>query len=169
MTDHPPHAGNGGFEREDMSAKAVYGFLIVLAVLGVVVYFVASGTYRGLNAYYGAHQPAQNPMKQSAEGDTRDLRKSKVDEKIKNTFPQPLLETDERNELTDFRMHEEQQLNTYGWVDQKAGVLHIPIERAMQLMAERGLPVHAGETSPPAPEKTAPSGKANAAQKTAKQ
>jgi len=36
-------------------------------------------------------------------------------------------------------LKEEQTLNTYGWVDQKAGVVRIPIERAMQLIAERGL------------------------------
>ncbi|MCA1555006.1 MAG: hypothetical protein LC737_11585, partial [Chloroflexi bacterium] len=28
----------------------------------------------------------------------------------------------------------------YGWVDQSAGITHIPIERAMELLLERGLP-----------------------------
>jgi hypothetical protein len=55
-------------------------------------------------------------------------------------FPQPRLEGDERREINDFREQEEQTLNSYGWVDQKAGVVRIPIDRAMQLMAQRGLP-----------------------------
>jgi hypothetical protein len=67
-------------------------------------------------------------------------------------FPQPRLEKNERLEITDFRLREERTLNSYGWVDEKAGVAHIPIERAMQLIAERGLPVtpKAG-TVPPSP------------------
>jgi hypothetical protein len=50
------------------------------------------------------------------------------------------LETNERVEIKDFRLKEEQTLNSYGWVDEKAGVVRIPIDRAMQLLAQRGLP-----------------------------
>jgi hypothetical protein len=52
----------------------------------------------------------------------------------------PRLETNERLEIKDFRTQEEQTLNSYGWVDQPNGVVRIPIERAMQLLAQRGLP-----------------------------
>ncbi len=38
---------------------------------------------------------------------------------------------------------ERTRLESYGWVDQKAGVAHIPIEEAIQRMAETGLPVGA--------------------------
>jgi hypothetical protein len=31
-------------------------------------------------------------------------------------------------------------LNSYGWVDKEAGVVRIPIERAIELTLERGLP-----------------------------
>ena len=37
-------------------------------------------------------------------------------------------------------MQEEQTLHSYGWVDQQAGVVRIPIDRAMELLAQRGLP-----------------------------
>jgi hypothetical protein len=141
MSEQHQHGENGGFEREDLGAKTIYGFLIGLAVLGVLVFFVVTGMYRALNGYYETHQAARSPLKPQAVGDTRDLQTSKVTEKIGDAFPQPLLETDERNELNDFRAKEEEQLNSYGWLDQKAGVVHIPIERAMQLVAERGLPV----------------------------
>jgi hypothetical protein len=65
----------------------------------------------------------------------------KTHAEVKKTFPEPSLEEDERGQMRDFRLKEEKQLNTYGWVDEKAGVAHIPIERAMELVAERGLPV----------------------------
>src|SRR5208282_5249649 len=32
-------------------------------------------------------------------------------------------------------------LHSYGWVDEKAGTVRIPIERAMDLLVQRGLPV----------------------------
>src|SRR5207253_11274169 len=55
-------------------------------------------------------------------------------------FPLPRLETNERGQLDDQRIREEEILNTYGWLDRKAGIAHIPIERAMALIVERGLP-----------------------------
>jgi len=31
-------------------------------------------------------------------------------------------------------------LNSYGWIDRSRGIVHIPIQRAMELLAERGIP-----------------------------
>jgi hypothetical protein len=169
MSDQPQHGGNGGFEREDLGAKTIFGFLIGLAVLLVLVYFVVTGMYRTLNGYYETHQPPVSPLKPATEINPRDTKTPEVKKEVERTFPQPLLETDERNELNDFRMQEAGQLDSYGWVDQKAGVVHIPIERAMQLVAQRGLPVVPGETSSGSPAKMAPSGKKTAANKAAKQ
>jgi hypothetical protein len=39
---------------------------------------------------------------------------------------------------------EQARLNSYGWVDEDAGVAHIPIERAMEMILEEGLPARAG-------------------------
>ena len=38
------------------------------------------------------------------------------------------------------RAHEEDILNSYGWVDRGNNVVRIPIDRAMKLTLERGLP-----------------------------
>ena len=130
-----------------------YGTLALVLVASV---FVANGTYRALDRYFQTHQPVPSPMRPATHGDTRDLNTPAVTEKIENTFPRPLLEDDERNELTNFRTQEDEQLNSYGWVDQKAGLAHIPIERAMQLVAQRGLPVRPADTKPPRFGKTAP-------------
>ncbi len=40
-------------------------------------------------------------------------------------------------------------LNSYGWVDKANGVVHIPIERAMQIAVERGFPVRDGDAASP--------------------
>ena len=35
---------------------------------------------------------------------------------------------------------EEKELTSYGWVDPKAGIVHIPIDEAIKIVASRGLP-----------------------------
>ena len=50
----------------------------------------------------------------------------------------PRLQQFPRNELYDFRMKEETDLHSYGWVDKNAGTVHIPIDDAMRLMLQRG-------------------------------
>ncbi len=136
-----------GFERQDLSAQGVYAFLISLVVGGVLVYLVVLGLYKFMDARQRARQPQLNPLVHSTETDTRIVSPTEI-----TKFPEPRLERNERLEIKDFRLKEEQTLNSYGWVDEKAGVLHIPIERAMQLIAQRGLPTtpKAGEFPPSA-------------------
>lgn len=55
--------------------------------------------------------------------------------------PQPKLLVNEPKNLADFRAREDEALHTYGWVDRNAGTVRIPIERAKDLLIERGLPV----------------------------
>jgi hypothetical protein len=42
--------------------------------------------------------------------------------------------------LRQLRATEETALTTYGWVDRDNGIVHIPIDRAMDLILQRGLP-----------------------------
>ena len=57
--------------------------------------------------------------------------------------PVPRLQQFPRNELYTFRLEERDRLETYGWENKAAGTVHIPIEEAMKLTVERGLPVQA--------------------------
>jgi hypothetical protein len=54
--------------------------------------------------------------------------------------PPPVLLTDEPDNLANFRASEDTILTTYGWMDKNAGVVRIPIDRAKQLLLERGFP-----------------------------
>jgi hypothetical protein len=54
--------------------------------------------------------------------------------------PAQPLQVDEPADLARLRVRERQQLHSYGIVDRNAGVVHIPIEAAMQRVLERGLP-----------------------------
>ena len=54
--------------------------------------------------------------------------------------PEPRLQAEPGQELRQYRGQQEQLLNSYGWVDRSAGVVRIPIDRAIELLAQRGLP-----------------------------
>ncbi len=141
MTDprHNEHNEGKGFEQQDWTSKPVYGFLISLVVIGVLVYYAVLGIFWGLEKYNSNHQPATSPMVQQSTTSTRTVEPGAVEKR----FPEPRLETNERSEINDFRLGEEQTLNSYGWVDQNAGVARIPITKAMELIAQRGLPTKA--------------------------
>lgn len=60
----------------------------------------------------------------------------------------PQLQVAPEADLAELNQRMEQQLQGVGWVDQAAGRVHLPIERAMQLLVERGLPeqdIHASD------------------------
>jgi hypothetical protein len=123
------------FEREDLGAKPILIFLLGLIIGCVLVALVLKGLYSYLDAYENRRQPVQNPLVQQTTADTRTVEPGEI-----TKFPQPRLETNEPMEINEFRVQEEKTLHSYGWVDQQAGVVRIPIDRAMELVAQRGLP-----------------------------
>ena len=58
--------------------------------------------------------------------------------------PEPRLQTEPREDLAALRTREDATLSSYGWVDRNAGVVRIPIDRAMELTLQRGLPARQG-------------------------
>jgi hypothetical protein len=135
MDDESLHHGKVEFERQDLGARGILEFFAGLVIMGVVVALILLGMFHVMDRYQQAHQPEQNPLVKVTEADTRRVTSGEVD-----SFAQPQLETNEIGQLSGQRLREEEVLNTYGWVDQKAGVARIPIDRAMALMAQRGLP-----------------------------
>lgn len=57
--------------------------------------------------------------------------------------PAPNLQTQPFKDVYLLRKGEAEKLESYGWVDQQGGVARIPIERAMELTLQRGLPARA--------------------------
>jgi hypothetical protein len=61
--------------------------------------------------------------------------------------PAPRLQTQPFKDVYLLRQDETRRLETYGWVDKEGGIVRMPIERAMELVIERGLPARAGASS----------------------
>jgi hypothetical protein len=155
MTDetNPTNStGNGGYEGQDIGVAGVLYFLLGLALAGLLVYFIVDGLYHFLDKRSEADQAPVNPLVTNAPRDTRHISKDYP----QSAFPNPKLEEDERGQLNGIRLTEEQTLSTYDYIDKNAGTVRIPIDRAIDLIAQRGLPVRTQSSSaaaPPQPEK----------------
>jgi hypothetical protein len=143
---HPTNStGNGGYERRDIGVAPVLYFMLGLLVAGVFIYFLVNGIYSYLEKRSETQQTPVSPLVTNAPKDTRKLPADYKDY-LKQNFPAPQLEIDERSQLDKIRIDEEETLSSYDWVDQKAGTVRIPIDHAMDLIAQRGLPVRAQGT-----------------------
>jgi hypothetical protein len=140
---HENHGNDLGFERQDLGSRPIFGFILSLVIVGILIYYVLWGMFNFLDAFNRKHQRPVSPLAH-APADTRSVTPAMIQQ-----FPEPRLEDNERTELNDFRYNEEEKLNSYGWVDQNAGIAHIPITRAMQLVAQRGLPTTPKEGTMP--------------------
>jgi len=150
---HPANSnGNGGYERSDIGAAGVLYFLLGLLVAGLFIFFLVDGIYSYLDKRSEAEQAPVNPLVTNAPADTRLIPKDYP----QTEFPNPRLETDERGQLNSIRLKEEQMLSTYDYIDKNAGTVRIPIDRAMDLIAQRGLPVRAQSATGEAPAQPKP-------------
>jgi len=136
----PPHE-SVEFDREIQYHQLIWMgvSLLVIAILsGVLVFFLLRG-FVTRRAGQAGEPPVMAPP--AAAGG-------------------PTLLARPENELGRVRREEKERLATYGWIDQTGGVAHIPIDRAIEILATRGLPSAtasaATPTRVPAPSPEAP-------------
>jgi hypothetical protein len=123
---HSPGAGPGaGYEQRDAHIPSLLQFGFWMAVVIVVTMFAMKWTFN----YMDRTQTVQAP--------------TAVFERPRELPPSPRLQAEPRQELKDYCDAQERELNTYGWVDQRLRVVHIPIGQAMDLVLKNGLPVRA--------------------------
>jgi hypothetical protein len=124
-----PHPGAGpGHEVSDVSIRGIFIFAIGLIGLGLVVQFALAAAMQGYRHRERRAEAQQPPQF--------------VDER--GQFPAPNLQGSPPAELQTQRAGEAARLSEYGWADRKGGIARIPIDRAMDLLAQKGLPVHDG-------------------------
>jgi hypothetical protein len=146
---HPAKTnGHGDYERRDIGVRAVYYFLAGLVLALAVAYLAVNVFFHVLEKRSRADQTPVSPLAATAPADTRrlppeyktDSEGADYEKYLRKNFPEPQLETNERTELNTIRQREEDTLRTYGYVDENAGTVRIPIDRAIDLLAQRGLP-----------------------------
>jgi hypothetical protein len=147
LDKHGKPEAHGGYEHQDVGFKGIFYALIGLAVFCLVVHFLVTGLYRALDRFSDSETAPMSPLIANVPSDVRHVPKDYP----QAVFPNPKLEEDEVGQFKSILAGQEETLNSYGWVDEKAGVARIPIDQAMNLIAQRGLPVHGSEPSTQAP------------------
>lgn len=113
------------YEHTDASVWIIVKFVIGLAISAVIIH-VGLGLLYGLLIDYSMETGEQRYPLAATQGE--------------RLPPAPRLQQKPRNEFYEFRVGEEAFLEGYGWMNKEAGIVHIPIEDAMRLIVERGLP-----------------------------
>jgi hypothetical protein len=132
------HSPNGaGHEQSEVSVRLIVVSLGFLAVATFLVFVLVVGIFR---YFYDTY---------STEEATR-LSRPVIP-------PEPRIEVAPYEQVQQLRAHEDHILNTYAWVDKQGGVVRVPIDRAIDMLAATGLPSHnylddilAGRKSPAA-------------------
>ena len=138
---------SAGYEQTDVKVTGIVVFLTALAIFVAVSGVLSYGIGKVINARMNKEDGPNSKWTKTA--DVRQLGnlpsspelQNKVAE-ITKSFPTPRLQTDDGNQdVTDLHAREDLLLDNYSWVDRSQGKVRIPIERAMELIAQKGLPV----------------------------
>jgi hypothetical protein len=115
--------GSAGHESSDLEPRMVALFAVGLAALLVAVMAATYWIHRAAQLRYAKQQAAVSPLAYTRE-----------------PMPEPRLQVSGAEELRKLRAAEDAALNSYGWIDEEAGFVRIPIDRAIEILATKGLP-----------------------------
>lgn len=132
-----------GYEGDDIHMSRLFAFaagvaaLVIFGALGSIVVF----------RFFVRHEPLGPPASPF--------------EDVRTLPPEPRLQTEAPQDLNRYRNQQDNLLNSYGWVDPSAGVVRIPVTRAMDILLQKGYPIRstgpveggkakASRTAPPA-------------------
>ena len=108
---------------EDVQVRPIFAFGVGLVLLGAVTLLLMGWLLPALTA-----RQAQRAMPSALLSEPVPVP------------PAPRLQVAPGQELQQGRAAAEEILGSYGWVNKEAGIVRIPIARAMELLVERGLP-----------------------------
>jgi hypothetical protein len=133
MDHQPTHVGNPEVkhERRDINIRGI----VIAGIVLIVVVGLAQLVLWGMFNYLAARQ-ARADVPLSPVVDTEQIP------------PAPRLQANPAADWREMVARENELLNKYEWIDENAGIVRIPIARAMELLAERRLPVREGGALP---------------------
>ena len=111
------------YETEDFSPRGIRWFTAGLAVLAVMALVLMGGLLWFLSGGWPPRQGIVSPMVPAP-----------------NMSPEPDLQVASSRDYQEMHAAEEAQLHSYRWVNREAGIAAIPITRAMEMLASRGMP-----------------------------
>jgi hypothetical protein len=136
-----------GYERSDVGVTGILVFITALTIFVVVGGVLCYGIGKVINARMNKEDGPNSKWTKTV--DVRQLGNLPSNPELQNkmaeitqSFPTPRVQSDDGNQdVADLHAREDLLLSNYTWVDESKGTVRIPIERAMELIAQRGLPV----------------------------
>jgi hypothetical protein len=113
-----------GHELSDLKPRDIALFGAALAVAIIVVMALSHLIFKYAAVRYANQQVPPSPLAHTRE-----------------PTAEPRLQLTPAKDLREMRVAEDAALDSYGWIDQKSGIVRIPVQRAIELLAERGMPV----------------------------
>jgi hypothetical protein len=176
-----------GHQESDVSVRGVVWSGLILAAGGVLAFVLMLAMIRFLEKWEKDHEAKLTPVEQqlqkereepkeglgkvvpASEGEVKPAPdwygRGKMDEHLSRTIKSPRLQYDDEHDMGIFRGSEEKWLSSTG--KSPDGSIHIPIHRAMEILAQRGLPAVSGPFQPAnvgAPSAAYPSGASDTGQ-----
>lgn len=176
-----------GHQESDVSVKGVVWSGVILALGGVLAFVLMIVMIRFLEKWEKDHEAKLTPVEQqlqkqreepqeglgkvvpTREGEVKPAPdwygRGKMDDHLSRTIKAPRLQYDDEHDMGTFRGSEEKWLSSTG--KSPDGSIHIPIDRAMEILAQRGLPPVSGPFQPAnvgAPSAAYPSGTSDTGQ-----
>ncbi|MCC7417088.1 MAG: hypothetical protein IT176_08090 [Acidobacteria bacterium] len=112
-------------ETSDVNVRGILAFVAALLAVAIAVHLLIGLLF----LYFAGREarPAEAAYPLAAAEGTREP-------------PAPRLQVTPRQDMRELRAREDGVLRSYGWVDRSGGIVRIPIDEAMRLTVERGLP-----------------------------
>jgi len=173
-----------GHQESDVSVKGVVWSGVILAAGGVLAFVLMIVMIRFLEKWEKDHEARLTPMEQqlqqereqpkeglgkavpATEGEIKPAPdwygRGTMEDHLRRTIKAPRLQYDDEHDMGMFRKSEEDWLKSTG--KSADGSIHIPVNRAMEILAQRGLPQVSGPFQPAnvgAPSAAYPSGAAD--------
>ena len=116
-THNASGAHGGGYERTDVAVGVPTRFLMGLVILVAAAIFLMKAVFGFFTAQHVKTDAPPSPMASE----------------LPSEPPLPRLQKTPGQDLSKLRETEKEALGNYGWVEQNAGVVRIPIDRAVAL------------------------------------
>ena len=121
-------SGTNRASRHHEESEVQVGLILMsgigLVVITIVVLLVAYWLFDDFAARWAKLQVPPSPLAET-----------------RQPLPEPRLQVAPAQDLQQMRAAEEAVLSSYAWVDEAAGFVRMPIDRAIELLLERGLPI----------------------------
>src|SRR5262245_6704309 len=149
MSDHHTdqtnqHANSaGGHEASEFSIAPIAWFLIGLTVATVVICLLTAGLFSALKRRDAGSKRSLSPLaaeRQKIPPEPRLQLAPSTEDQLEGKGRVNLKQEHPLEEMKRLRREEDSKLKSYGWIDEKAGIVHIPIDEAKKLLIKKGIP-----------------------------